>query len=345
MIRKFLFIIGYIILSFLLLAGVLYFAEYKPKETETVYVASQHCDYQLKDTISVLSWNIGYCGLGADVDFFYDGGKQVRSSKEKVVENLEKITEFIRKSDVDFILLQEVDIDSKRSYGINQFEYIRKAIGYYGVFALNYNSFFVPIPLREPIGRVKGGVAIFSKVEPLQSVRYQYPGEFTFPVSVFNLKRCMLSALYNINGSDYLVINNTHNSAYDDGSMRSQETKFIADITEKQYQNGFYVITAGDWNQTPPDYRLSEAEINDKYFSVKPLDTEPFDKKWSFVSDTDVPSARYLYQPYIKGSTTTTTLDYVLISPNIETLNFKTVNNEFQNSDHNPIIGRFLMKF
>ncbi len=35
-------------------------------------------------------WNIGYCGLDASMDFFYDGGEQVRPSEEKVKENLER---------------------------------------------------------------------------------------------------------------------------------------------------------------------------------------------------------------------------------------------------------------
>lgn len=40
------------------------------------------------DTVTCTSWNIGYCGLGANMDFFYDGGNQVRTSEEKTEKNL-----------------------------------------------------------------------------------------------------------------------------------------------------------------------------------------------------------------------------------------------------------------
>ena len=70
---------------------------------------------------SILSWNIGYGALGDDADFFLDGGKEVRaSSKERVHENLQNIIKKIKALNSDIAMLQEVDVNSKRSYGINQ---------------------------------------------------------------------------------------------------------------------------------------------------------------------------------------------------------------------------------
>ena len=35
----------------------------------------------LPDSLSILCWNIGYGGLGNDMDFFYDGGTQVPAAR------------------------------------------------------------------------------------------------------------------------------------------------------------------------------------------------------------------------------------------------------------------------
>ena len=34
--------------------------------------------------ISLLTWNIGYCGLDKEMDFFYDGGTKVITPKENM---------------------------------------------------------------------------------------------------------------------------------------------------------------------------------------------------------------------------------------------------------------------
>ena len=58
---------------------------------------------------NLLIWNIGYCGLGDDMDFFYDGGEGVRSGHIRVKENLAGVLEFTVSLDsVDFLLFQEV---------------------------------------------------------------------------------------------------------------------------------------------------------------------------------------------------------------------------------------------
>ena len=85
--------------------------EYRPKK---IIVISEHDQTaKLTDTIfSILTWNIGYAGLGSNMDFFYDGGEKTRDTKSNTNFNLKKIGEFLRSNDtMDFIFLQEVDRD------------------------------------------------------------------------------------------------------------------------------------------------------------------------------------------------------------------------------------------
>ena len=187
-----------------LFLGVSWIAEYRPDARETVIYDTAEPVF-LPDTLTVLSWNIGYAGLGDDMDFFYDGGKRVRDSRRRTLENLRNIVAELRKADADIMLLQEVDCDSHRSYGIREVDSLRAAFpGYVLSFAYNYRAWWVPIPLRSPMGRVGSGLVTLSRVVPLQAQRVQYPSAFPFPVRLFNLKRCLLALqIYAFSGGTF----------------------------------------------------------------------------------------------------------------------------------------------
>ncbi|MBE0649927.1 MAG: hypothetical protein IH595_03700, partial [Bacteroidales bacterium] len=57
--------------------------EFKPGPQEALIPRGNPKGKIVQDSIiSILSWNIGYAGMGAETDFFYDGGKMVRPSRE-----------------------------------------------------------------------------------------------------------------------------------------------------------------------------------------------------------------------------------------------------------------------
>ena len=206
----------------------------------------------LPDSLSILCWNIGYGGLGDDMDFFYDGGTQVRTSRERTQANIDGIIAEIRRHSPDIILLQEVDECSRRTYRINEVEMLRGAFPDYHIFlGYNYKSFLVPIPLKAPMGRVASGVVLMSRIAPEEVLRWQYPSRFPWPVSMFN----------------------THNTAYDTGGMRTAETRWLGGLTARLASKGTPFIIGGDWNQFPPDYTPSAAETDDPHFTTVALDT------------------------------------------------------------------------
>ena len=106
-------------------------------------------------TFSFLIWNIGYGGLGKDVDFFYDGGKTVTSPQALVAGYNEGIIKNCAGNyrNIDFVLLQEVDRCSKRSYKIDQAANIAAALpAHYSTFTPNYDVVYLPFPFTDPIG-------------------------------------------------------------------------------------------------------------------------------------------------------------------------------------------------
>ncbi|MEG2755409.1 MAG: endonuclease/exonuclease/phosphatase family protein, partial [Mucinivorans sp.] len=261
-------IIVYVVLCVVAALGitlaVFWAGEWTPEPMEVMYDKGPSGD-SIPTKLKIVSWNIGYAGLGSDMDFFYDGGNSVQTSKERTETNMHKIIEFLQQNrDADFILLQEVDFPSKRSYYLNEYDSLRAALPeFMGWWGLNYVSQYVPIPLTNPIGSVKAGVVILTRHQPQQVVRYSYPSKFPFPVSIFNLKRCLLEASFAIVGSDQtFYLGNTHNTAYDRGGMRSKEMEFLKNfLFGKRFS-----FTAGDWNSNPPLYVASKAERDDKYF-------------------------------------------------------------------------------
>ena len=182
-------------------AGLIVYAvlsDYKPKEKEIVFTGEK--PETLNDTIrlSLITWNIGYCGLDKEMDFFYDGGTKVFTPKSKCIDNLVEVKKFLKQNDsVDFIFIQEVDKGSKRSYYINEYDSLTKVLNSFSpFFAKNYDVFFVPVPPATPMGKVLSGLAIFSKFQPTTSIRYSFPGKYGFPKQLFMLDRCFLVNRY-----------------------------------------------------------------------------------------------------------------------------------------------------
>ena len=233
---------------------------------------------QIDDNLKIVTWNIGYGGLGSNMDFFYDGGTQIRDTEARTMRNLGGILAEMKAMDADIYLLQEVDECSRRTYRINELAMLQAAFPEYHLyFACNYRSFFVPIPLRSPMGKVASGLVILSRYRAEKVERLAYPSRFPFPVSLFNLKRCLLAATFRLPDGGLLAVGNTHNTAYDAGGMREQETGFLASWIDSLQSQGVKVLVGGDWNQYPPAYEPGEDETANPHFSVAPLRFSAFD--------------------------------------------------------------------
>lgn len=317
------------------LALMTYFA-YNPAEREVIHTNSKVQPYSL-DTLRILSWNIGYAGLDKDMDFFMDGGNRMRQTEDQTVENLDAAISFLRHyQDVDFYLLQEVDIKSRRSYKVDELSAIALALkSHLTFFALNYKVELVPVPITNPMGVVESGIVSFSKYNPYQVVRHSYPSSESWPMRIFNLRRCFISLRIPLTSGSELVLVNTHNSAYDDGSQRQQEMSYLRNYLLAEEKKGNYVIVGGDWNQTPPGYPQSKGT---EYFRPLAIDSTYMPSGWQWFYDSATPSNRFLDSKYQAGITQTTILDFFLCSPEVRCIDVKTINLEFEHSDHNPVL-------
>ncbi len=293
---------------------------------------------QIADNLKIVTWNIGYGGLGSNMDFFYDGGTQIRDTEARTMRNLGGILAEMKAMDADIYLLQEVDECSRRTYRINELAMLQAAFPEYHLyFACNYRSFFVPVPLRSPMGKVASGLVILSRYRAEKVERLAYPSRFPFPVSLFNLKRCLLAATFRLPDGGLLAVGNTHNTAYDAGGMREQETGFLASWIDSLQSQGVKVLVGGDWNQYPPAYVPGEDETANPHFSVAPLRFSAFDANGRIVYDSSGKTLRYLDKPYSRNSTLTVT-DYFYVSHSLSSSDARLCGNVgFSCSDHRPV--------
>lgn len=328
--------------------GLGYFSivEYKPEEVETLRVNNNvETKVELDQDISVLTFNIGYAGLGKDEDFVLDGGTKSRPDSKEVVEGyLDGIKNLLTTHPSDIYMLQEVDLSSRRSYQINQANEIEELLGsnFNSTFAYNYNAKFVPFPvsLTNYLGKIESGLLSLTKYQVKSSHRHQFPGAFAWPVRTVNLKRAMMVNVLPINNSDKeLIVVNLHMSAYDgDGSLRAQEMNMLKEFLNEQTAKGNYVIVGGDFNQTFPTAK-NVYPAKDGYYVAYPIDDEFLPVEYSFTIDITKPTCRLLNEPYNKTSANTQyyIIDGFIVSNNIKVNSVETIDHDFLYSDHNPV--------
>ena len=205
----------------------------------------------------------------------------------------------------DFIAIQEQDVNSTRSYYVNEYEDFRSkgysedaavfdpdrivtdtfADHYNSTYAYNYSVPWIPYPLNQMHGQVQGGLSVNSKytMEP-KAERITLPNITSFPLNLFELKRCLISTRYKTNNGDKeFVFLNAHFSAYDDsGLVRLQQLGYIQKVFEQEVNKGNYVLLAADWNQVLPQtygYSGSDTMVDG---TVEYDENDPAIAPWTF---------------------------------------------------------------
>jgi endonuclease/exonuclease/phosphatase family metal-dependent hydrolase len=336
-------LVGLVLVAVLVFLGVATATEYRPRAKEALPItaaASKATIHDIKegDSLTLVSFNIGYAGLGKDQDFFMDGGKMVRPSSEQIVrDNLKGIEQTLQSNPADVYFMQEVDEDSKRSYNINEQRSLLESTGLNGAFAYNFKSMYTPYPWP-PIGKVSSGLLTLTNLDAADAERISLPVPFSWPVRLFNLKRCLLVERVSL-GKDTkaeLVLINLHLEAYSDPDARDSQTKVLLSLMKNEYAKGNYVIAGGDFNQDFPDTDFPEVADN---WRPSVLDVDSIPDGWQVASDAKAPTSRLNNKPY-SGNAADTQLfgiDGFIVTPNVTVDEVETLDEQFAYSDHNPV--------
>jgi len=205
----------------------------------------------MPDTLNIATWNVKFGG--GRIDFFFDCyGDKVLMEKQEVINNLDGIVKEVEHMDLDFLLLQEVDILSKRSAYIDELQYILDHTNLnYAYYGSQWKSDYVP---SDGIGRMDSGNAILSKypLKDAQRIPLSLIDEQSGVVQYFYLRRNLLKAIATIGGKE-IVVMTTHTSAYSSDGTRLKQLKEVKEELDAIESKGQKFIVGGDFNTLPPN--------------------------------------------------------------------------------------------
>ena len=345
------FIIAIIALAAIVYAAYVFIAYDRIEDNFALEVKNNFSEILQTDTeYTLTTFNVGYGAYSPEYSFFMDGGKHSRAlSEEDVKKNMTGAIKVISQIDPDFALFQEVDIDSTRSYHIDEYAMLQKAFpDFSSVFAMNYDSPYLFYPISDPIGRSVSGIVTLSKHYATSSLRRSLPLESGFR-KLLDLDRCYSVTKFPTSNGKELVLINVHLSAFTaDVTIGEAQLKMLFEDAELEYDAGNYVIIGGDFNKdlfgnSPeifgttrelPNWAkpINEELIPDSFVIVRPENKEDL-----------VPTLRSTETAYVEGESFVTVLDGFIVSNNIKVAHEENVDAGFTYSDHNPVLLQFIL--
>lgn len=225
--------------------------QFEPIEDALYYQADELTSAQPGDDLLIMNWNAKFGG--ARIDFFFDCfGDRVLMNEPEVLDNLRGLATKIRLVDPDVLLLQEVDIDAKRSAYVDQVQWILDNTDLnYAVYASQWKADFIP---NQGIGRMNSGIATFSKYPLTSATRINLPQSPSQDALTryFYLNRNILTAVLDVPDVGPLHIVNVHADAYSqDGTKRIHIDRFKEEL-DRLLNDGHIFIAGGDLNTLPP---------------------------------------------------------------------------------------------
>jgi endonuclease/exonuclease/phosphatase family metal-dependent hydrolase len=199
----------------------------------------------------IMTWNVKFGG--GRIRFFFEcPGDRVIMERSEVVRHLEGIAEKIRQVDPDVLLLQEVDIDSKRTAHVDQVQWLLDHTDFnHAAYASQWRSRYIP---KHGLGPVDSGNAILSKWPIEQARRIALPliSDQNFVVRYFYLKRNVLKTEIDIPGRGPLHVLNTHLSAFSKDGTRKRQVRKLESMLNSLDRRGEPFVAGGDFNLIPP---------------------------------------------------------------------------------------------
>ena len=315
-----------------------------------VDAAAAEKEIRTGEIISITSWNIGFGAYESDYGFFMDGGHESWAwSKERLDANLKKIGSVLADQSSDLYLIQEVDMDSTRSYHFDEREYLTAALpGMSYTWAQNYDSAFLAYPFYQPHGASKSCLLTFSKAGITKAERVELPIE-TGLTKFLDLDRCYSRQYIPTDDGRQLVLYNLHLSAYtSDGTIATEQLKLLLADMQAEYDKGNYCVAGGDFNKDLlGDSKKIFGVEGAEYSWAQPIPEGTFDGfdidlVVPYDAANPVPSCRNADSAYHEGQYVIT-VDGFLVSANVRPQIAYVLGTGFTYSDHDPVRMDFIL--
>jgi len=315
---------------------------FQPAPVESLKIHEGRRAFLFPDVnMSIISWNLGYCTSSAEQKQFNRFGFTFRPDKEAYKATFSSVLKIISAMDsVDFLLLQDVDFNSRKSFYTAQDSALIKLLKRKSsVSAINKHVRFEFFPLFNPALKANSGMMFFSRYIPEWAQRISFPDDNNWFSDLTASDRCFTIIRYDLeNGKDLYVINIRNATNNEPAEMRIAEWQYLRSYMIDLYGRGHYVMAGGSWNQNPAGYSVRKITSGDKAVGLPAMVGDQFfPKGWKWIYDSTLPTERDFSDPYQKGTTRTTISDFFICSPNIKVNTVKTIPMDFAHTSHNPI--------
>ncbi|MCH3904351.1 MAG: endonuclease/exonuclease/phosphatase family protein [Lactobacillus sp.] len=310
---------------------------------------------------SAITFNVGFGAYNHDFDFFMDSGTMLNGkkvhghrgtaiSKHAVLTSTNGVINTLKDENPDFMLLQEIDTNSTRSFHVNQVELVSHAFPKYAhLYASDFHTAYLAVPITNPHGIARSGLLTLSKYHINKAERRQYPVS-NGPIEKFvDLDRCFEMMRLPVTNGKELILINSHMSAYDkNGDSRAKQIHLLAELMKNETAAGNYVIIGGDFNQVfgadMIGYFHHQEEIPGWVSVLNDPERLPENSHVVMAKNRlEVPTCRAAEMPYDPEINYMTICDGFIISNNVEAeaINLDT---DFAYADHNPVRLNFKLK-
>ncbi len=298
---------------------------------------------KMNDEFSILTWNIGHCYMTKKRHVkIEDMNFSKREKKNEIKKNIKDITKQLKDINSDIIIMQEVDKSSYLSYYNNQKEEIADNLD-------NYGYSYAP-NIKHKL--MKSGLMLMSKFRIKEVKKESLKTEHnSYLISEYTEHNSFHVSRYDVcSNKEFVLINLQLLKIYNSNIIQSivingDNQLFIMKFVVAEFEKGNYVIVGGDWNLVL-DTDLTSDEIKHKNLPDWLYELAPMWnlKEWTWVYDKNIPTIRDPESEYIKGNSYTGIVDGFLLSPNIDLIEVKTIDQEFKYSYHNPVLIKVKLK-
>ena len=234
--------------------------DFRDIEDAIPYEASSKTNIQNSPgSLLVMTWNVRFGA--ARIPWFGDScGDRAIMTNSEVIAHLENIADYINSVQPDILLLQEVDVESKRSGYIDQVQWFLDNTSFnYGAYASMWQAQFIP---SDGLGRVDVGNAILSRWEITDAERIQLPlrTDQDGLTQYFYLRRNILKTRIDVPNRDFYAVC-THTTAFATDDTKQKHIEMFYETISSIDTNAVF-IAGGDLNSVPPeattDYCMSD---------------------------------------------------------------------------------------
>lgn len=317
----------------------------------------------LDTTLDCITYNMSYGIMDPDFTYFRaenkmangnstKGGSSRATSKERVIINANGSAELVGKgvnSSVDFILFQNIDVDSTRSYYVDQKTILAESLSTMaGVFAEAGKSNYVFSPISSPLGRTDSRMATFSNKYIGHRIRYSLPSNSEFMSKYGTNDNCVILTRVRTASNKMLSIINVNVDIYENEDIRQKDLEAILRIMDFEHNTmGNYCLVGGTfgfllngtsgaflnnmqspaWGKQLPE-SFNESVLKNIGFRIT-SDEIALDQGIGTVRDMSV--------AYNKGGSYEAIVDGFIVSKDISVEKTAVIDNGYLYSSHNPV--------